>query len=238
MVNNTNPIVTYRQIDQAFNRNHEAVMESAQNEALNATNDPLEAAMMMVSLGNALKTLEAADRGAESVVLLSPEHKAASLLQSYLAEQSAADGKLDPLAAGGEEAKFDEKDLVRWFFSFFSWWKGIRPHPWQPAPVLPDPFPVGVDTVRLALLGDWGTGLYGAPVCGSSIDSDAGGYQMLFHLGDVYYSGDSKEVSDRFLQFWPTNAKAVQPRAELKPRNVHWREGLLRANAHAVRSTG
>lgn len=209
MVTKTNPIVTYRQIDLAFNKNHEAVMESAQNEALNATNDPLETAMMLASLGNALKTLEAADKGTRAGVLLSTDHKAASLLQSYLADQSAAEGQLSPLPAGGEEAKFDEKDLFRWFFSLFKWWKGISPHDWQLAPAAPDPFPGGVDTVRLALLGDWGTGLYGAPVCSSSIESDAIGYQMLFHLGDVYYSGDTKEVRDRFLQYWPTNAKSI-----------------------------
>ncbi|HEX3248768.1 MAG TPA: hypothetical protein VHS05_05015 [Pyrinomonadaceae bacterium] len=209
MTKKTNPIVTYRQIDQAFNKNHEAVMETALNEAVNATNDPIEAGMMLASLGNALKTLEAADNGTRAGVLLSTEHKVASLLQSYLADKSEEEDKLDPLAAGGEEAKFDEKDLFRWFFSLFTWLKGIKSHPWLQAPAAPDPFPDGVDTVRLALLGDWGTGLYGAPVCASSIESDRTGYQMLFHLGDVYYSGDKKEVRDRFLQYWPTNARAI-----------------------------
>jgi len=209
MASKTNPIVTYRQIDQAFNKNHEAVMESAESEAFNAASDPIEAGVMLASLGNALKKLEEADNGAQAGVLLSTEHRAASLLQSYLAEKSDDEGKLDPLAAGGEEAKFDEADLVRWFFSFFSWWKGIKPHDWLQAPAEPEPFPTGVDTVRMALLGDWGTGLYGAPVCGSTIESDRIGYQLLFHLGDVYYSGDKKEVRDRFLQYWPTNAHAI-----------------------------
>src|SRR2546426_5948569 len=209
MVNKTNPIVTYRQIDQAFNKNHETVMEGAQREAFNATQDPLESAMMLASLGNALKELESADQGTGADVLLAADNKGASLLQSFLAEQSADEGNLAPLAAGGQEAKFDERDLVRWFFSFFTWWKGIKPHPWQAAPISPDPFPVEGNPVRLALLGDWGTGLYGAPACGSSIESDRDGYQMLFHLGDVYYSGDTKEVSERFLHYWPTNAGAV-----------------------------
>jgi hypothetical protein len=202
-----NPVVTYRQINRAFNKNHEAVMEKAQHEASKATADPLEAAMMLASLGNALKILEAEDEGAG--VLTSPDHKAASLLQSYLARESAAVNKLEPLRAGGEEAKFDESDVVRWFFSLFSWWRGLRPHEWLKAPSQPDPFPSGVDTVRLALLGDWGTGLYGAPHCSSSIESDKEAYQLLFHLGDVYYSGDADEVRDRFLHYWPTNAKAI-----------------------------
>jgi len=207
MRNVINPIVTYQQIDQAFNKNHEAVMEKAQDEAINVTNDPLEAAMMLASLGDALKTLEAANENPG--VLISPDHKAASLLQSHLASESAASGKLEQLPTGGEEAKFDEHDVIRWFFSFFSWWKGIKPHQWKQAPAMPDQFPENPGTVRLALLGDWGTGLYGAPVCSSSIENDPDGYQLLFHLGDVYYSGDEREVRDRFLQFWPGNAGAV-----------------------------
>jgi hypothetical protein len=116
MVNKTNPIVTYRQLDQAFNKNHEAVMESAQHEALNATNDPPEAAMMLASLGNALKTLEAADSAAAAGVLLSTEHKAASLLQSYIAEQCAEDCKLDALAFS-EDQSFDRSTISRITFS-------------------------------------------------------------------------------------------------------------------------
>jgi hypothetical protein len=209
MVNKTNPIVTYRQINEAFNKNHEAVMQNAEKEASKATEDPLELAMMLASLGDALKELESIDQGSGAGVLLAADHSEASLLQSFLAKQSAAEGNLKPLAAGGQEAKFDEKDLGRWFLSLFSWWKGIKPHPWQPAPILPDPFPAGGGALRLALLGDWGTGLYGAPACGSSIESDRTGYQMLFHLGDVYYSGDDDEISERFLHYWPTNAGAI-----------------------------
>ena len=201
------PVVTYRQIRKAFFGNHESVMSEAQANANQATNDnPLEAAMLMASLGNALDALEKADKG--DPVLIAPHHQAASLLQSYVAEECAKDGKLVELAIGGLEAQFDQHDLGRWFLSLFTWWRGIKPHTWQNAPAAPEILP-GNGTTRLALLGDWGTGLYGAPVCGSSIESDAQGYQALFHLGDVYYSGGANEISERFLQYWPVNSGAV-----------------------------
>jgi hypothetical protein len=111
MVNKTNPIVTYRQINEAFNKNHEAVMQNAEKEASKATEDPLELAMMLASLGDALKELESIDQGSGAGVLLAADHSEASLLQSFLAKQSAAEGNLKPLAAGGQEAKFDERDL-------------------------------------------------------------------------------------------------------------------------------
>jgi hypothetical protein len=45
----TNPVVTYRQIRLAFSRNHEAVMEKAQKDAFNASQDPIEAAVTAIS---------------------------------------------------------------------------------------------------------------------------------------------------------------------------------------------
>ncbi len=205
------PVVTYRQIDKAFNKNHEAVMSKAQAEAEKATKDPVEAAMMLMSLGNALSILEAEAVGHKDAgVMMSPQHREASLLQSFLAEESAKIGKLEPLPAGGEEAKFDNHDLLGWFGSFFSFLKGLKPHKWQIADDTPESFPNNSNSMRVAMFSDWGTGLYGAPVIASSVQNDADGYQMLFHLGDVYYSGDKNEIQDRFLNYFPTNAGAVR----------------------------
>jgi hypothetical protein len=53
------------------------------------------------------------------------------------------------------------------------------------------------------MMGDWGTGLYGAPVCADTIGKDPKGCGLLLHLGDVYYSGTEKEVAERFLALWP-----------------------------------
>ncbi len=69
--------------------------------------------------------------------------------------------------------------------------------------VLPDKF-------RLAMLGDWGTGLYGGPVCARSIEKDTDGFQFVLHLGDVYYSGTQEEVEARFLALWPAVPSAIR----------------------------
>src|SRR5262249_39644954 len=60
------------------------------------------------------------------------------------------------------------------------------------------------DESRIAILGDWGTGLYGAPVMAETVEKDTDGFALLLHLGDVYYSGTRKEVKQRFLDRWPT----------------------------------
>jgi predicted phosphodiesterase len=72
-----------------------------------------------------------------------------------------------------------------------------------------------VDTVesfanagRIAVIGDWGTNLYGAPMSAASIKR-TGNYEMLLHLGDIYYSGTDKETKQRFLDVWPTSAGKV-----------------------------
>ena len=51
------------------------------------------------------------------------------------------------------------------------------------------------DEARIAVLGDWGTGLYGAPLVAKAIRGDVQGFQLLLHLGDVYYSGSANEIS-------------------------------------------
>src|SRR5208337_3289914 len=65
------------------------------------------------------------------------------------------------------------------------------------------------DAGRIAILGDWGTGLYGAPVIGNSVRNDGDPFALLLHLGDVYYSGTHKEVKQRFLEVWPTRPGSI-----------------------------
>ena len=59
------------------------------------------------------------------------------------------------------------------------------------------------------MLGDWGTGLYGAPVIAKSVRQDPDPFAMLLHLGDTYYSGTAKEMKQRFLDMWPSRNGAV-----------------------------
>jgi len=157
------------------------------------------------------ETRELLDKLKESLAIISAEPESpgvmatfrdatSSQLQTFLAQQTRGANKVDPARAGGLEAKFDSHDILGWFGSFFTWWKKIRPHPWVQGDAQPEELP---DVARIALLTDWGTGLYGAPVCADSIAKDKGGFQLIMHLGDVYYSGDEPEMQDRFLKFWP-----------------------------------
>ena len=199
------PLVTYRQLNIAVNTNAESATEAAQGAAANVADDAVEAAAMLTGLNAALEILRQADQNLG--VMVSPDHKVASLLQTFLAEESAKVGKVEPISGVGGvggvgtafEAKFDEKDWKGWVESFFTWWKKIVPHTWLDTPSdkrIPN-------NARLALLGDWGTGMYGAPHCAHSIEADEKGYDVLLHLGDVYYSGDKNEVEERFLNLWP-----------------------------------
>jgi hypothetical protein len=163
-----------------------------------------EAARLVTELGQALSYLQSQEEVAG--VLVCPEDRVISLLQSFLAESSLEAGKVAPASAGGLEAQFDEHDVLGWARSLLTWIRRLTPHPWQTAPASPDPVP---DTLRVAILGDWGSGLYGAPVCAASIQHDRRGYGALLHLGDVYYSGTEGEVTDRFLNLWPKIPGAI-----------------------------
>lgn len=191
------PIVTFREIRRALRPESTKSVESVTRTTGRVADGPGDAAAMQAAFGHALRVLEAQEK--VPGVLVSPDHRVASLLQTFLAQRAQEKGVFEDLSTGGKEAKFDEDDWLGWSASFFSWWKGLRPHPWLTTPedhAIPN-------RARIGILGDWGTGLYGAPVVGRSIDRDPNPYDVLVHLGDVYYSGDDDEVRDRFLAHWP-----------------------------------
>lgn len=193
---NQSPIVTFSQLNSAFNSN-ESVPAEADKIVREVADNELEAAMLLSSLGDAMKIIEASEK--VPGVLVSPDHKFASLLQTFIAANAK---DFEEIKTGGVEAKFDNHDVLGWLRSIFSWFKGFNKHDWLTATDEPVSFS---NEARLGLLGDWGTGLYGAPECSRSLANDPKGYQLLFHLGDVYYSGDTKEVEERFLNLWAKN---------------------------------
>jgi Calcineurin-like phosphoesterase len=207
-------IVTYQRLSEkihkALEEKPDALLEAAKApapEGFEATQQPLtdeEAAELMEELANALKTLEAAEK--VPGVLASPEDQFTSLLQSLAAQESAKKGDVEAAVGGGLEAQFDEHDFLGWVKSLFTWYKQLDPHEWLTAPATPDPLP---NSLRVGILGDWGTGLYGAPVCAASIQNDPKDYSLLIHLGDVYYSGTPSEVNERFLNLWPKKPNAI-----------------------------
>ena len=61
------------------------------------------------------------------------------------------------------------------------------------------------DVIRIAMTADWGTGLYGAPEIARQMQK-RGPFDLLLHLGDVYYAGTKDEVQERMLDLWPKTA--------------------------------
>ena len=133
-----------------------------------------------------------------------------SLAQSKIAR----DGDVTKaLANGGQEVKFGTGktggDWFGWALSVLDWVKRRDAHHLKrPISVTAETLP---DVAHVALAADWGTGLYGAPKIAESIRalSRQKPFDVLMHLGDVYYSGTKDEVRDRFLAFWPTEAAKV-----------------------------
>lgn len=193
-------IITYREVSRIINNHESATIGQLEK----SVQDPAESARMLSGLGAALKRLEEADKNPG--VLISPDHRVASLLQAFLAERATETGKLEELPMGGKEAKFDSNDWLGWASSFFTWWRKIKPHDFLTAAADPEAID---NNIRVAMLGDWGTGLYGAPVCAKSIQEDPKGYKLAVHLGDVYYAGNNGEVQERFLDLWPQNNGAT-----------------------------
>jgi hypothetical protein len=204
-----NSIVTYRSFGRAFEAPQQLVPPSPFESAA----DPAEETAMRAELSVALAALEAESaRQGEGVIAAVP-NQLASLLQSRMLEEPPP-GDLSSLSAPmspGEsafEVKYDEHDILGWVGSVFTWWRKIVPEPWRKPPDTPTPIGNG-RTLRVAMMADWGTGLYGAPVCARSIEADRRPFDLLLHLGDIYYSGTPSEVRTRFLEKWPKRPEAL-----------------------------
>lgn len=183
-----------------------ANLESVEASGADAPDDDALRQQLATGLEEALGLFDAqVDRGS---VMFAPDHGPASLFQSFLAETASGSfedlrsgGKLDLMADGGYEAKFDEHDVAGWAASLLTWWRRLRKRPYLGPPETPDHIP---GHARIAVLGDWGSGRYGAPISAATIEQARPAYDMVLHLGDVYYSGTTKEVKERFLDIWPT----------------------------------
>jgi len=199
-------IITYRSLQQSIIGQYESA-PGRLDAVLNPDDTNMSRAEMAALFAQAMTALEEEESDVDGV-MVAPRDELASLLQTWMAKQSnnAAQQTFEPLDAGGLEAKFDNHDILGWVGSLFSWIKGIKRHPLIPAATTPDPFP---DKARIAVLSDWGTGLYGAPECAKRIEEDKERFWMVMHLGDVYYSGDDDEIQERFLDVWPKVPSAL-----------------------------
>jgi hypothetical protein len=147
-----------------------------------------------------LQELKASDNG--DAVLTTPRHRLAAAFQSFVAEKASSEGKYE-LVMGRPVAKYSPSDLIGWALSFFEWWRSLFPHEWRRPPDQPIHLPVAC---RIGMLADWGTGMYGAPECIKRMRQSAAAgrpFDILIHLGDVYYSGTPAESRKLFLDQWP-----------------------------------
>lgn len=155
----------------------------------------------------AVEKIEEETRKAGANVLITVQDRETSVLQSRIAERGAAG---PPLEAGGIEAQFGEGltggDWWGWISSVFD---HVGKNEWHAIKRPPnDKVGTFADAGRIAAVADWGTNLYGAPVSAASIRK-TGGYEMLLHLGDIYYSGTDTETKQRFMDAWPKDAGKV-----------------------------
>ena len=205
-----NAIVTYRSFGGAFDRPEAGA--HTQRTPFESGTDPREESALRAQLSSALSILEEESLRQGPGMMAAVPNQFASLLQSRMLEEPPP-GDLQALSAGtGEmralEVKYDEHDILGWVGSVFTWWRKISPEPWRTPSDAPDPIGNG-KKLRVAMMADWGTGLYGAPVCARSIERDPKPVDLLLHLGDVYYSGTQGEVRSRFLDLWPKRTGAI-----------------------------
>jgi len=199
--------VRERVVTLASLRRPQAQSEAA--ESLPEAKSP-EAQLRQAQYDQIMARLQQAADDIGSDVMITVQDREVSLAQSRIAEQATT---TKALASGGQEVQFGTGlsggDWLRWMWSLTDWVDRKEAHP------IVRPTTAQADTIAgdftVALAGDWGTGLYGAPRIAGAIRNMAAfrKFDVLMHLGDVYYAGTRPEVKDRFLALWPTDAGNV-----------------------------
>jgi len=197
-------VVTYREIENALT---EGTINEAIGRLGEAAETPAQRDRFLADFAQALRLIELEEVEVDPELLTVPRDRLASLTLSSLAEEPPEGSSFVELATGGAEVLFSNRDILGWLRSLFDWVGQLRPYPiMRPSGTTPAQIP---NQARAALLGDWGTGLYGAAPCAESIRQDRGHFDLLMHLGDVYYSGTRREVQERFLNVWPYREGAI-----------------------------
>ena len=222
-------IVTYRSLAHAFE--HPSAQQLTERSPFESLQDPADESALRAELSSALAALEAETARQGPGMMAAVPNQLASLIQSRMLEDPPPG---DPTAISARpaqsayEVKYDEHDILGWIGSVFTWWRKIVPEPWRTPPTVPDPIGKG-RKLRMAMLADWGTGLYGAPVCARSIEADAKPFDLLLHLGDIYYSGTENEARTRFLDKWPKRPEALSRACNANHEMYTGGEGYFRA---------
>ena len=169
-----NTVVSYDDITKPFS-SVDALLAKTRQAAGQVIADPARADARVADVASGLEALRVA-QGNYPNVLHTPRDVTAALLQSHLAGQASAQNKLESFVLKGAETvleffhvKFSQDDWLGYAVSFFTWIESIVPANRPPGANIPEPIANSID---LALLGDFGTGMYGAPICAQSIAAD------------------------------------------------------------------
>jgi Calcineurin-like phosphoesterase len=213
-------VVPYASFQEAFQQDpgqlHDAVQAAT---AKVAAGDAAAQQQMIAAWHDAMGQLtksakQVAAMGSQGAAILhTPQNDLASRVQTLLAKQATAAGQVGTLQPAeivqtptGESfapsvlfVKFDNDDLAGWL--------QMAPElifkPPKAAWIDPPPVPQTIaDDAQIAVFGDWGTGLYGAPAIAQTISS-LDRCDVVLHVGDTYYSGEESEVHDRLVGGWP-----------------------------------
>lgn len=213
-------VVPYSTFQEAFQKDpaqvHDAVQAAT---AAAAGGDPALQQQMLADWHTAVGELSNSAKpvlamGAKGASILhTPQNDVASRLQSLLLNQATAAGQVGSLqpaqvvktpegesfAPGVLFVKFDDADLAGWLRMapelIFKPSKAKWVTPSGVAETIPD-------DARIAVFGDWATGLYGAPAIAQTISS-LDRCDVVLHVGDTYYSGETNEVHSRLVGDWP-----------------------------------
>jgi hypothetical protein len=166
-----------------------------------------EAEFKRALYGQIMQRLQDATDEVGGDVMVTAQDREVSLAQSRIADLATETRRLD---SGGQEVQFGTGitgfDWFRWMWSLTDWVGRKDAHPLVRPPHAMAEQLTGDLTV--AMTADWATGLYGAPRIADTIRTMAADrpFDLLMHLGDVYYSGTPEEVDERFLRLWPSAA--------------------------------
>jgi hypothetical protein len=201
----TDAIVSYTNLVQPFGTQANLITQT-QQVAAKVITDPAKLNSTMSDFTDGLNAWQKAE--IQPRVFHTPCHPMGSLVQSHILAQANLANKIESFfekiadaVLESFEVRFASDDWLGWAASFFTWIGDLAPATQPP----PSPVAAAIgNNFNIGVLGDFGTGRYGAPMCQKSIDSSGDAYDLMLHLGDVYYSATDDEVAQRFVKFWPT----------------------------------
>jgi hypothetical protein len=166
---------------------------------------PKQQALLVAAYAGAEQALEA--ERIHPGIMYTTRNYTACLLQSQCARIAADAGQIRELKDGSLEATFDDKERAQYAAATVA---ARILHPRKFRWIDPPAYPEALQAdARIAVFGDWATGLYGAPLVADSIRRDPVPFDLVIHLGDTYYAGQKFEVEDRLVRFWPFRDGAV-----------------------------